>query len=524
MHESAVPARQPTAAGKTSAHPVGVSPSPSPLDPNRATPDGAIPPPSGAPTSYFGWDIFRNTAAQVVGRNFIALGRLVVAGMIVRGFGKGTFGEYSLIFALLSIAEWVLDFGTTEAFVREICREPAQRQRLLRILTVAKIVQIPAAFGVFVAILLALRYPPQIMEAGLVGGAGLVFFGGVLVYRVIFRSNLTMEREVGAELMSVLVMVPLIAMVTSQGGGLTELFACYLISRAVFFGLCFFLGKNHYRPSLQGVTWQDVRWSWRWSSDIGVIGFLVVVNETLDILVLSRLSTFSDLAYYSGAQRFTMPLLTALASIGATLYPVAASYWPRARSQFEQACQLGFDTVMVVAGLAICSMLAGAEFFMGLLGPALVVGAPVLRVLAVLCFVKALSSILGPVLYVVQAQRQVLQLVVVVIVVKASVLAALAPQFGYMGVAFGALVVELLVTAVPLLYLVQRFTGYRVRWSVPIKVAMITVLAAGAPRLLFSATGFPAAVMAPALYLPLAFLSGAARFSDVRRLLKKKRS
>lgn len=524
MHESVVPARQPTAAGESSAHAVGISPSAPPLSPDGATPSGTIPPSAGAPTGYLGWDLFRNTAAQVVGRNFIGLGRLVVAGMIVRGFGKGTFGEYSLIFALLSIAEWVLDFGTTEVFVREICREPEQRPRLLRILTVAKIVQIPAAFGVLGAVLLALRYPPQIVEAGLVGGAGLVFFGGVLVYRVIFRSSLTMEREVGAELISVLVMIPLIALVASQGGGLTGLFGCYLISRAVFFVLCFLFGKSSYRPSLQGVTWQDVRWSWRWSAAIGVIGFLVVVNETLDILVLSRLSSFSDLAYYSSAQRFTLPLLTALASIGATLYPVAASYWPRARSQFEQACQLGFDTVMVVAGLAICSMLAGPEFFMGLLGPALVVGAPVLRVLAVLCFVKAISSILGPVLYVVLAQKQVLQLVVVVIVVKASVLAALAPRFGYMGVAFGALVVELLVTAVPLLYLLQRFSGYRVRWIVPIKVAMITVAAAAAPQLLFSATGFSAAVVAPALYVPLAFLSGAARFSDVRMLLRRKAS
>ena len=40
------------------------------------------------------WNVLKNTMAQVVGRNLISLSRLAVAALIVRAFGKSTFGEY----------------------------------------------------------------------------------------------------------------------------------------------------------------------------------------------------------------------------------------------------------------------------------------------------------------------------------------------------------------------------------------------------------------------------------------------
>jgi O-antigen/teichoic acid export membrane protein len=64
--------------------------------------------------------VVKNATAQGGGRILIALLRLVIAGMIVRVYGTSTFGEYSLVFGILTVAEWVADFGTTEVFVREV--------------------------------------------------------------------------------------------------------------------------------------------------------------------------------------------------------------------------------------------------------------------------------------------------------------------------------------------------------------------------------------------------------------------
>jgi len=469
------------------------------------------------------WSVFKNAVAQIAGRNFIALGRLVIAGMIVRRYGITTFGEYSLVFGILAIAEWLLDFGTTEVFVREICREPERGRRLLGMMTAVKLIQIPVATAGLLVILLVLRYPARIVDGALVGGCSLLFFSGVLIYRVIFKAGLTIEREVAAESVSVLVMIPLVALAGSYKMGFTALLGCHLISRATFLGMCFLFGRSSYRPSFQGVTWHDVQWIVNSSTAIGFVGFLVVIYEALDVLLLSKLGEASDLAYYSGAQRLVWPMLMALTSIGATLYPVVASYWPDARNEFEVACQRGIDIVALLAGFAVCLILAGAEFFMGLLGRDIVAGSAALRVLALLCFVKAITATVGPVLYVINAQRYALQFITVAVVMKTLIIAALVRPFSYMGVAWGALIVEVIFAAAPAVFLLQRLTGLRVRWGVPAEAALLAVGAAVLPRLVVPG-GLAAAVIAAAIYSLFVFLSGAVRFSELHSLMRVKTS
>jgi hypothetical protein len=67
--------------------------------------------------------------------------------------------------------------------------------------------------------------------------------------------------------------------------------------------------------------------------------------------------------------------------------------------------------------------------------------------------------------------------------------------------------------------LVQRLAGFRFKWRGVFKIAIITVAAAAAPRLLFSASGLPAALAAPAVFVLLAFLGGSVRLADLRSLL-----
>jgi O-antigen/teichoic acid export membrane protein len=462
--------------------------------------------------------VLRNTAAQGGGRIVIALSRLMIAGLIVRSYGRVTFGEYALVFSVLSIAEWLMDFGVTEVFVREICREPARAPRLMRIMTAAKLIQAPAAYLLLAVALLVLRYSAAIVQASLIGGAAMLFYGGVLIYRVVFRAGLHMEREVTAELISVIAMVPMIALASRMGFGLSALLACHVISRAIFFALSLAFGRRSYRISIAGVTLEELRWALKASAAIGAIGLLVGVYEALDVLLISKLCTLSEVAYYSAGQRLVWPTLMALASVGATLYPVASSFWPDSREAFENACQRGLNTVVVLAGLALCPMLPGATFFLGLIGRDLQVGAPALRVLAVLCFIKSITSTLGPLLYVVHAQKSALQFIAVATVVKATAVALVAPRWGYMSVAWSAVVVELMFAVVPTVWLLQRFTGWRIGWGVVLKVPASMAIAAGAAWWMAQQNALAGAVIAPLLFVPLAFLTGAVQTNDLRQL------
>ena len=477
---------------------------------------------AGAPErDLSGRRILRSTAALVGGRNLIALARLVVVAMIVRSFGAETYGEYALLVTILTIAEWIVDFGTTDVFVRDICREPGREAALMRVLAAAKLMQVPAALALIAGILYALQYPPRIVAAGLVASVSLVFFGGTLLYRVAFRVHLVMEREMAAELLSVMLMIGLVALLAHTGGSLMALLGCVAASRAAYFAFSFAFGRSYFTPKLRRIDWKEVREVLKPAATIGTAGLLLVVYEALDVVLLSRMAATADVAYYSGAQKLAWPLLMALSAVGTTFYTVIASHWPHAQAQFEASCQRAFDVVVMLAAVPLCSILAGAEFFMGLLGKDLVAGAPALRLLAVLCVVKAISMTVGPVLYIVHAQALLLRLVALALVLKTLLLLAVAPEFGFVGAAAVGFVLEVAFAALTI-HLAWKRTGYRVRWRTALLVCAIVTASAGAAFLGVSSS-LLAALLAAALCTALMFVTGIVSRESLRSLLEKGR-
>ena len=459
--------------------------------------------------------VVRNALSQMVGRNLIALARLAVAATIVRLWGRDAFGEYSLILGLLTMAEWVLDFGTTEIFVRDICRDRAQEPTLLGALAAAKLVQAPAAFAFLAFALWALRYPKHILEAGLVGGFSLVFLAAVLVLRALVKADLALHLEVFAELMSVLAMVGLVWVAGYAGAGLLGLFLCHTASRAVFFTILACLVRSRYRASLRDVHWTRIAPALRSSLAVGMIGLLVVFYESVDIIVLSKFSSTSDLAYYSAAQRLIWPLVMALSSVGSTLYPLAASFWPHDRSSFEHASQRALNLVLLLAVAAACCTMASAESLMALLGKNLQPGSAALRILALLLVVKAVTATLGPVLYVVHAQRQALQFIILAVLAKVSLAAAVAPRYGYLGVALASLLTEAFFAALPSVAILQSHSGYQIRWKVPLRLATAGLATVATITWAIPDGTLAAGIAAGLFYLPLALMSGAVRKADL---------
>lgn len=490
-------------------------PPPSPIPPEKATRR------FGLPLANLGWSAFRNTAAQVSGRMLVAAARLVVVALIVRSFGNATFAEYAVLLGILSIAEWLVDFGTTDVFVREICREPEGAGRLLRILTAWKAVQVPVAIAFVALVAVAMGLAEHVFEAALVAAASLIFYAGVVVYRVIFRATLTMEREMVAEIVSVVVMIGLIALFAMGGrGGLVALVACHLVSRIVFFGLCFLFGRSRHPLSVGGVRWADLRWTFASTGAIGANGFLAVAYVAADILLLSRLASLNDVAYYSSAQRFILPVLMIQASVGGTLYSVAASHWPRSKDDFARACRRGLEAAVMIAGVAICSLGTAPGFFMGLLGPDLVPGAMALRILALQPFFAAVPSTIGLVLYVVHGQAYVLRFILATLAAKVLLLTLIAPRYGFAGAAGIALGLEF-AGAIFGIAMLRRITSIGIRWAVPIKVALI---AAAAITIVSWAglEGLPAAVSATAIYLLLLFPTRTLDFGELQALLPRR--
>ena len=476
----------------------------------------SAPPAAATPRVHSAARVLRNTLALALGRNLIALMRLGMLAIVARSLGTGTFGQYALLIALMQVAEGLLDFGSNEVFVREVSSQPARRSHLLRVLATGRLLQAPLAWAALVGATVVLGYDRPIVEAAAIGGLSLVFLGGVLVYRVVFRTELTMEREIAAELVSVVAMIGGLLWVAHSGGGIVEVMACHAASRAIYFAMAWLLGRREFAFSLAGVTRADLAWSWRICAAVGVLGFLGMAYDPIDVMVLSRLRGFEDTAHFAAAQRLAWPLLMTLAAVGGTLYSVAAAAWPHDLPGLERACQRGFDAVAVFGLAAVTGGIAGAEFLLTLIGPEMVAGAPAFGILLVLCVVKSISMTLGPVLLVVRAQRAALAIVGSALAIKVLACLAIVPRFGFVGLAWTALVVEIVCVAIPAVIVVSRLAGIRLRYGVPIRAALICAIATVATEAWLGPHGPLPALVAPTIYVALAIATATLRLADLR--------
>ena len=460
-----------------------------------------------------------NTVSLVVGSNLNSLVRLVTAGLIVRRLGASVFGEYALIVVWMTIAEWILDFGTTEVFVREANQAPELRHHLVKIFLTLKMIQAPLAVLVLLTGFLAMQYSTQFILAGMIAGMSLFFIAGVALCRATFKATLTMRREVAAEFVSVVVMLLLVLLVSFLGWGLMGLMALYFLSRAVFLAGCLVLSRGLIGLSIRGVNRRDLRWGIESSFAIGVIGFVVVLYTAADLLVVSRSASLSDVAVYSVAQRFTMPLTMALNAIAVSLYPVLALL--KSPERFNKTCQDAVDTTVVLGGLALVCLWCGAEFCMSLLGREFVYGAFALRILAAMCVIKAVSMVIGPALFLVRAQGYALGYTVIVLVLKVAVIAPLALRFGYSGAAVGALCVEAFFLAPVTLHYVRAFTGFKIRYAAIVRVAAVAAGVIMVTRTVLPQGNIAGVTTAAFLYALLVLGLRIIHLSELRTLLRR---
>jgi O-antigen/teichoic acid export membrane protein len=100
----------------------------------------------------------------------------------------------------------------------------------------------------------------------------------------------------------------------------------------------------------------------------------------------------------------------------------------------------------------------------------------------------------------VEAQRHALAVTTVALGAKLAAAYFMAPRFGYLGVAAGAVAVEILFALVPVLYLLHAHGGFRLAWKVPFRAAAFALAAGWAAHAFDGSGGLVAALLAPAFY------------------------
>jgi O-antigen/teichoic acid export membrane protein len=470
-----------------------------------------------------GTRVFRSTAIQGAGRIIISVLKVLAYARVVRGFGPERFGEYALITAILAVGETIVDFGLTDLAVASICQNPARRVPILRNLARGKVAMSVAAFALVSIYFYVLDFEPHVLKSGLVGGISLLFFAVVVVYRAHFKARVELHREVLAELISTVVLVALIDVARIAQAGLEWLLYGFVVSRMVFAGLCTWFARKEFRLSPRDLLPSLQIEGFRPAVPIGILGVIVVLNVTLDPVILAKVADENSVGQFAAAFRFGFPVVMVINGFAASVYPLLAASWPSNRDEARAIYQKSIDSACVAsAGLVVVFQSCSQFIMTALMGPRMAEAGFVLRDLSWSYAVMCLTGTVAPVLFVLGGQWYALASATSAIVMHASLNLILVPEHRAFGAAWSSAITEFSVALVPTVWFVQRLLQYRIRWF-----ALLRAGAAAAcsllPVFLFHLEGSAlGGIVAIPLYVILAVAFGAVRCEDLARFRSRR--
>lgn len=462
--------------------------------------------------------VIGNAASLTGGRLLLALLRFLVALAIVQRAGLELFGQFALLLSFLLLAEWLSDFGTADVAVRQVSAEPARRRATLGAFATAKAAQGLVAAAAMAAAIWLLGHGEALGRAGLIAGAAVALHAAVQVYRVEFRADMRLGRDVGAELVGAMVLLGGAWAVTAGPASIEALALCYALSRAANLAAAALLAGGAPRLEFGPGSRGELPGLAAAAMPLGLAGLVVATYDAMDAIALSHWSTSTEVGIFSMATRIMMLALVAEQALATAAFPLLARQWARDREACARTVQAVLDWGMVAAGALFCALHVGALGLAELArqDPQAIAG--VLRLLSWAVLARVVVTLIGPMVVIAGRMQYAVWIQAIIASAKWLALVAFAPQ-GAIGAATAYLVAEIGVGLLPAVLFCQRATGIRLRWSVTLRACACAAAVALAADHLALAGTLADGTVAVAAYLALATLAGAIRPAPLRQFI-----
>lgn len=478
--------------------------------------------------------VARNTAWFTVGSIGQKLLSLLYFTVVAMAVGVSGTGRY--FFALTFTALFVMgaDWGMSPVIIREVAKDRSRGLALFRAALRCKVIAIVLTVIAVIVAATAAGYPLDTQRAVAVAAAALAIDSIHLICYAVLRGLQRVSYEAIGTVVNQLTVTALgigvlVVLAGLQNGTDTWLVATRPIDTAWLLAPFVVASLVNLAIALFGLTREGVfrelhataRGSWRWllaaATPFALTGILARVYTYSDTFLLSRLSTESEVGYYSVPFKIAFAFqFIPLALIGA-LYPAMSEAAVRDRARLGGTFTEGVRALLLVAMPIAFGIGALADRIVATVyGPSFL---PSVLPLAVLAVAIPLTFVNFPAGYLLNAvDRQATSTVLIAIATVANIALnfAFIPAWGAVGAAISALAATALLTTMNLV-MVYRTVSYDLHALVhPFLRILTACLAMSAVVLLTSSLPLIVPVILGAItYGAVAFAIGAVRRSDL---------
>jgi len=309
-----------------------------------------------------------NTLVQLIGKIISTALSLISIGFLTRYLGQEGFGNYSLIFAYLSVFGIFSDLGLQLTMVRELAQK--KESSIYGAFFWTK------SFLVIFATLLSWLFLPVFPYSKFLKIAVLITSLGFALGSlnnfgtVIFQANLRLDLVALVDVISRVVTVGFIIVFVSLGRGLYSILNTILLGNLAGSILTIFLLRKFIAFDFQfdfNLTKKIIRQS----LPVGLISILALLYFKIDTLILSIFRGAREVGIYSLAYKVLENILVLWGYYMASVYPLLAKF-SKEKVKYEEifgkSLKIGFfwGVGMLVVGLIfaplIIKILGGEEF------------------------------------------------------------------------------------------------------------------------------------------------------------------
>jgi O-antigen/teichoic acid export membrane protein len=363
---------------------------------------------------------------------------------ITRGLGVEAFGDLTAATVFLYIPVVLAELGFTSAVVREISRDPARTEAVMRASIPLRALVSSGAIGAAVGLGMVLPFNDRTKVAILIGSVGALLTLLTVTVVPVLQAQLKMHLSVGAHLAGRLATLGLTLAALALDLGFEAVVAAQVAGVALTFALHALIVARlvPLRPVIDRTYWRSLLGT---SIVLGIAIALAQVYFRIDALLIALIRSSEEVGLYAAAYKFIELSDLVIAAVGVSLLPPLARFVAKGDPRARPLVQRAFDVLVAAAAPLSVAMLAFATEIVTLTaGDEFAGAADALRLLSPYVLFSFASGALWRALLAAGRDRVLLRLALTVLVANVALNVALVPAYGFEAAAVVAVASEVL--------------------------------------------------------------------------------
>jgi O-antigen/teichoic acid export membrane protein len=306
-----------------------------------------------------------NTAVNLIGQVLSRLFDVLTFLILARYLGVDDFGKFSFVFAFVSLFSMLIDWGTSFILIRKTSTPgPARAEILGNGMSLRLCLSLLAVFTLW-AFVFILGYPPQTRILVVLASASLLISFRMSSFRDIFEvpliSALKMKYSALAAVLNRLLTFLVILSAIKFQASLGVIVALYTLIALPPFILLAGFSRKVLKPvfNMKPAGWLKLL---KEGFPLALGGAFFILFSQLDMFLLSRFWSESEMGFYSASRRITEPLELIPVALSLSLIPVMSRLFGGAVDPVAQVRKI-FNKSLLFLVLTVAPLAVFLAFF-----------------------------------------------------------------------------------------------------------------------------------------------------------------